>query len=447
MKELESRSQWRSFTSYVLVTTGALVGLGNVLQFPFLVVKYGGLFVLFYVICQLSIALPLLFAELLIGRRGEQNPVGSIGFLTMEANANPHWRALGWLCVFIAFLTMIYYTVSAAFPMGYFIDNIKNIFQNNFLQGESLQLNNHDFWSFTQLEAWFIIFLVLAMIVVCRGIHRGLEEISMITVPLYFIILLSLAIYTSTLGYFVEAIHHLFTVNPNSQVYEIFLVALALAFMKYKTGMGVMIVYGSYLPYHVPLAKSTLCVVIIDAFVSLFSYFIIFPMTFASSPDANLIALTGHNVISIFGALPNGLIISSIFFFATVLIAWTPIIAMGETIVMTLVERLSWSRAFASLMLTFLVLIFGSLEVFTHLQWADNFHHWLKNFTLDFLTPIVVFFIAIFVGWIMARESTEDELHFKPIFYKIWRFLMRYVVPIAVLIVLFTVTVLEKLPF
>lgn len=442
MIELESRSQWRSFTSYVLVTTGALVGLGNVFQFPFLVVKYGGLFVLFYVICQLSIALPLLFAELLIGRRGEQNPVSSIGFLTMEANANRHWRKLGWLCVCIAFLTMIYYTVSAAFPVGYFIDNIKAIYQHS-----SLQLNNNAMSSYAQLETWFVIFLVLAMLVVYRGIHRGLEEISMITVPLYCIILLSLAIYISTLGYFGDAVSHLFTSYSDSSFYEIFLVALAFAFMKYKTGMGVMIVYGSYLPYHVSLAKSTLCVVVIDAFVSLLSYFIIFPLTFASSPDENLMALTGHNVINIFNALPNGLMISSIFFFAAILVAWTPIIAMAETIVITFIECLSWSRIFASSMLALLILIFGSLEVATHLQWADNLHQWLKNITLDMLTPITVFFIAIFVGWIMARHATEDELHFKPVFYSLWRFLMRYVVPVAVLIVLFTVTVLEKLPF
>ena len=88
------RSQWRSFNSYVLVTTGAIVGLGNVFQFPFLVNKYGGLFLLFYFACQLFIALPLLFAELLIGRRGKQSPPGCFTLLAMECNANPHWRGV-----------------------------------------------------------------------------------------------------------------------------------------------------------------------------------------------------------------------------------------------------------------------------------------------------------------------------------------------------------------
>ncbi len=447
MKNLEHRPQWYSFTSYVLVTTGAMVGLGNVFQFPFLVVKYGGLFVLFYVICQLAIALPILFTELLIGRRGKQNPVGSISLLTMEADASHHWRKLGWACIFISLLTMIYYTVLSAFPIGYFIDNIKDIYQHTSPINGSLQLSNTAVANFTSLEMWFVLLLLMAMIVVCRGIHRGLEEISMITVPLYGIILLALAIYVSTLGYLGETISHFFVSDPTISFYEVFLVALALSFMKYKIGMGVMIVYGSYLPYHVPLAKSTLCVIVIDALVSLLSYFIVYPLTIASSPDENLMVLTSHNVINIFDGLPGGLIISAIFFFAAILIVWTPIIAMAETIVVTFTERFYWSRAFASLIVFLSILIFGSFEVATHLQWADvsvfgyPLHDLLRNVTRGILMPIVVFFIAIFAGWIMAPDVTETELHFKPVFYRLWQFLIRFVVPFAVLGVLLSLGV------
>ncbi len=453
MRDIEHRPQWYSFTSYVLVTTGALVGLGNVFQFPFLAIKYGGLFILFYIICQLTIALPLLFAELLIGRRGKQNPVGSIGLLTIESDANYHWRALGWSCVLIAFLTMIYYTVIAAFPIGYFIDNVKDIYQHATPLNGSIPLHNEAVSSFAKLETWFIVFVGLAMIVVYRGIHRGLEEISMITVPLYFIILLLLAIYISTLGYFGDSVSRIFTNDPHISLYEIFLAALALAFMKYKTGMGVMIVYGSYLPYHVSLAKSTLLVVIIDALVSLFSYFIVYPLTLTGNAEV-LSELSTHNVVTIFNGLPGGLIISAVFFFAAILIAWTPIIAMAETVVVTLMERLYLSRTYASIMLILLILLCGSFEAASQFEWANvkiwgdySLHNLLKNITLDVLTPMVVFFIAIFIGWVVSRDVTEEELRFKPIFYRLWRFLIRYVVPIAVLVVLFTVTVLEQLPF
>src|SRR5690606_408511 len=81
------RAQWSSLPNYLLVTVGAVVGLGNVFQFPFLVLHYGGEFVLFYVIFELFISIPLMLTDLTIGRRGKQNPVGAFSILSMEMKA------------------------------------------------------------------------------------------------------------------------------------------------------------------------------------------------------------------------------------------------------------------------------------------------------------------------------------------------------------------------
>src|SRR5258708_3989909 len=96
------RSQWSSSLSYLIVMIGAVVGLSNVIQFPFLVSQYGGLFVLFYIIFEFAISLPLLFVELSIGRRGKQNPVGAIDILCLESGASRRWRYLGWLCFIVS---------------------------------------------------------------------------------------------------------------------------------------------------------------------------------------------------------------------------------------------------------------------------------------------------------------------------------------------------------
>lgn len=438
----EQRSQWRSFPSYVLVTTGAIVGLSNIFRFPFLLTKYGGLFLLFYIICQLSVALPLLFAELLIGRRGKQNPVGSIGILTMEAQASPRWRLLGWLCFLIAFITMCYYIITAAFPVGYFIDNIKDIFTHATPIGEAVKLDTNSVSTFSQLETWFIIFLLLAMLVLYRGINRGLEQISMITVPLYFIILLALAIYISTQGYFGETIRHLFQSHPDVSIYEVFIAALALSFLKYNVGMGVMIVYGSYLPYQVSLAKSTILIVLIDAIVSLLSYFIVFPLALASSANGMLPDLSTNNVITIFGSIHHSLILSALFFFSAILIAWTPIIAMGETVIVTLMERLNWSRVKACYVLAFVLLIIGTVIVGSNMKGMSDilfghitFYNMLRNFTMNVMAPVAAFFIAIFAGWIIKKNVTENELNFKHGFYVLWRFLIRYIAPAAIILI------------
>lgn len=443
MNDMQTRAQWRSFSSYVAVTTGAVVGLGNVFQFPFLVTKYGALFLIFYFLCELMIALPLLFSELLIGRRGKQNPVGSIDILAMESGANPRWDLLGWWCVFVGFVTMGYYTVSAAFPVGYLIDNIKTLMSSTNSLSSALQLDTTAMSSFSNVEICFVIALLLAMLVVCRGINRGLEAISLIVIPFYCIALFLLACYISTQGYFGATIQSLFALHSDIRVFEIFLAALALGFLKYGTGMGVMIVYGSYLPYHVPLAKSTLVVVAIDAFVSLVSYFIIYPLTLSSSPEGSLLALHSHNVITIFSAIPHGLFISALFFFVVILVAWMPIIAMAETIVVTLMERLYWSRAFATIMSLLAVFLLGTFVVGTRTAWTDItiFSHYqlfdmVKRIAMNYLTLIAALFIALFAGWVVRRHATEGELRFKPVFYLLWRWLIRFVIPVVLVLVL-----------
>src|SRR5579872_1363075 len=117
MNDMQHRPYWSSMTSYLLVTTGAIVGLGNFIFFPFFVYKLGAVFVLFYIICELFISMPILFAELLIGRRGKQNPVGSFEILAMETGASQWWRFIGWLCFLILFLTLASYTVIVASPV------------------------------------------------------------------------------------------------------------------------------------------------------------------------------------------------------------------------------------------------------------------------------------------------------------------------------------------
>lgn len=453
MSDQQPRAQWYSFNSYVAVTTGAIVGLGNVFQFPFLITQYGGLFLFFYFICQLFIGLPLLFAELLIGRRGMQNPVGSINTLIVESSANSRWSCLGWMCLLTAFFTICYYAVAAAFPMGYFIDNINTLTHSHFTKTD-LELDTSAVSGFGQLELCFVLFLFLAMIVVYRGINRGLETISLIIVPLYCIILFALVIYIASQGYIDEGMREILKHHPEAPWKEIFLAALGLSFLKYKIGLGVLMVYGSYLPYHVPLAKSTLVVVLIDFIISLLSFFILYPLALMAGDDGSHLILSSHNVMIIFSGLPNGLIVSAFFFFAAILMVWTPLIAMGETIVITLIERLGWSRFYASTVTMIAAFILGTFVVATHMDWIDvqivgqyPLHNLLRNITMDILAPINALLISIFAGWVMYRNTTEIELGFKPFFYTLWRFLMQYVIPIAIFLVLVTVTVLEKLPF
>jgi NSS family neurotransmitter:Na+ symporter len=415
--DLQPRAQWRSLYSYILVTTGAVVGLGNIFYFPFFVIKFGGLFVLSYVLCELFISVPLLFSELLIGRRGKQNPVGAIGVVALESDASSRWRFLGWLCFLILFLTLSYYIVMVAFPLEYLFNSLKLLISSDLT-------NTFNTNAFFPLEICFLLFLFLTMAVIIRGINRGLEKISFIVVPLYFIILLGVAFFLGFQGNFLTALQGLFQIIPDQSLLEIMLIALVFAFFKLNVGMGSMMVYGSYLPYNVSLGKSTGIIIGLDALASLLSYFIISPMSQNSSAGLSL-----QNMGLMFSSMPHGIVVASLFFLAAVIAAWTATIAIAESAAITMIERWQISRVKAVIILS-------------NTLWPDVliFSHWtiegfIKNFASDMATPIAATLIAIFCGWIVAKQITYDELGFSPVIYNVWRVLVKYVCPVFIIFI------------
>lgn len=434
------RSQWRSETSYLLVTIGAIVGLGNFFEFPFLVAEYGGIFVLFYILCEIGISIPLLFSELMIGRRGKQNPVGSIGVLSIEVSASYRWRLLGWLSFVVVSLSLASYCCAAAYPVGFFYSSVSALFAG--ATSSAIPVNSHLVSSFSHLEMFFLFFLFATALVVIRGINRGLELISQIVVPSYFLILLGLAIYTFIFVDFTHTLAALFDFKANGQIVATLFAALTFAFFKLGVGMGSMIVYGSYLPYSVPFARSTLLIILFDAIISLLSYFIIYPLTIRSDLNVFSADPIGHNIVAVFATTPGGLYVPILFFFAAIIAAWTPTIAMAETAVITLIERLNLSRLRAVLYLAIPIILIGTFDVLTQTRW-DNItlfnliplNSVTSTITAKILTFISAFFIAIFAGWVLPRRITKSELGFKPVFYKLWLFLVRFIAPISIVLI------------
>lgn len=439
------RAQWSSYSSYVLVTTGSIVGLGNIFNFPFLVAKYGGIFVLFYILSSLFIAIPAMFAELLIGRRGKQNPVGAISIVAMESKATRYWRLIGWLCFVILFLTLSYYTVAVSMPLSYLIDNIGMLVNHR-----STQFNTTDYVSisshFFLLEICFLVFLLITMAVIVRGINRGLEGISWITVPTYFIILFLLVVYSAIYGDFWGAIKYVFQAPSEQPILPIAFAALMYAFFTLNIGMGSLMVYGSYLPYDVPLAQSTIIIVCLDALAAFLAYFTIFPLMLQSHSISQTETLSYQNIMTLFTGVPYGTVIATLFFLAAVIAAWTPTIAMAESATLTLIERFGISRLKGSILIAIGAIIVGTIVVLSYTKWPDvhMFSQWtiagfIQNFASDIATPISAFLIAIFTGWVVKRSITESELEFYPFVYQLWRFSIRYLAPMVILIILLLV--------
>ncbi|WP_419421251.1 hypothetical protein ACNVED_15390 (plasmid) [Legionella sp. D16C41] len=428
-KILKQRAQWDSNYDYLLVTIGSVIGLGNIFQFPFFVAKFGASFIVVYLFCELFISIPLILAEFFIGRRGKQNPVGAVSLLAMESGANYRWRWLGWICFVILVLTLGYYCVN----VSVYLSSLFGLNQLKLQVGQFLAISPvNTILSFF----YFLIFLLLTMVVVARGINRGLEKISRITVPLFFIIFFILALCASYFGSFKNALLYLTQFN-HPITPELLLSALTYAFFKLNTAMGSMIVYGSYLPATTRLGKSTLIIFSFDLIASFLSYFIIFPLLLAQSNMALLSHLDLAIVLRSMLHLPSGILIATCFLLATVLASWMPAIAFAESAAVTIIERFSLKRIISTIIIALLAIIIGALIIFTThlLPEAWSMSEVVQELAGQILTPISAFIIAIFVGWVLNQNVARTELDFNPKLFAIWQFLIRYIVPILIIIV------------
>jgi|GEM_PF-6266719 len=435
-----TRAQWSSLWGYLLVTTGMVVGLGNIFGFPYLVTKHGSLFILCYLGFELLLGIPVFLAEALIGRRGRQNPIGSISILAMEGGASRHWRKVGWLYFAALFLMVSYYSVESSFPLAYFVDALTTTIKNFGVANVSvLPVTNFELNVAPSQVIFLLAFLIATFLVTARGINRGLESISRITVPFFFITFSGLAIYSCYVGNFKMALMNLVHFDLHHLTFDMVFVAFTYAFFKLASGMGTMIVYGSYLPLTARLGRSTLVVVCFDAIASLVSYFIIYPtMLNNSGLTQSFSNLSYHSIPNIFSHLPGGgQFVTVLFFFATVIAAWMPTIAFTEGITLTLVERLNLTRYKATLLAASAITTMACTVLLFYAKWpkVKLFGTWtvrsvVPDLSSDVLTPLAALLISLFVGWVVEKEISAAELRLKPALFSCWYVLIRYVAPV-----------------
>ncbi|KTD28700.1 sodium-dependent transporter [Legionella israelensis] len=421
------RAQWDSNLDYLLVTIGSVIGLGNIFLFPFFVAKFGPLFIVFFLLFELLISIPVVLSEFFIGRRGKQNPVGAISLLAMESGANYRWRWIGWICFTILVLTLGYYCLHTS---SYFYSLIEELlhFKSNPAKSSVTISPANSAWSFF----YFLIFLAMTMAVVVKGINRGLEKISRIVVPFFFVLFGILAVYASFTGDFKAAWQYLLQFNGEISG-PLIVSALIYAFFKLNTAMGTMVVYGSYLPPTTRLGKSTLIIAGFDLLASLLSYFIIFPLLFAHIGSEFLSQFKLETTLNTFLQIPGGFWFASFFLLGTILASWMPAIAFAESATVTLIERASLKRITSTALITMVVIIIGILMLWLPEEWS------MEEITLELaeqiLTPISALLIALFAGWVIGKETANIELDFGKKLFGIWRFLIRYLVPVCIVIV------------
>ena len=435
---------WRNRWLFILAATGSAVGLGNIWKFPYITGENGGgAFVLVYLVCICLIGLPVMLAEVMLGRMGRQSPINTMRAIAKDAGAHKLWSGIGWMGAVAGFLILSFYSVIAGWALAYIFRMAGGVFD-----GATAQVAESTFSNLIGnpevLLAWHSIFMVLTIAVVARGVNQGLEKAIRILMPMLFVLLFLLLGYALTSSGFAEGFSFLFSFDFSKLTANSVVVAMGHAFFTLSLGLGAIMAYGAYMPSDVSIGKTIVLVGVLDTLVALAAGLAIFPIVFANglTPGEGP-GLLFQTLPIAFGQMPGGTIFGTLFFVLITFAAWSSSISLAEPIVAWAVESLGMSRASAAtwvgvaawLLGLGTVLSFNLLSDFTF--FGKTIFDSLDFLTTNILLPMGGLFIAIFVGWVMHKSDVQREVSMSnPLLFKAWLVLLKFIAPLAVILVL-----------
>jgi NSS family neurotransmitter:Na+ symporter len=432
---------WASRWTFIMAATGSAVGLGNIWKLPYVAGSNGGgAFVLVYLACILLIGVPVMMAEVLIGRSGGQSPINSMRDGVVQSNANPLWQHVGWLGVAAGMLILSFYAVIAGWALDYIFEVASGELRG--VNGESAAAVFGNLLADpSRLIMWQSIFMLLCVGVVVGGVKKGLGVAVEILMPLLFVMMLVLLGFAYFKGNFAAAWGFLFNFNLDALTWRGVLEAMGQAFFTLSIGMGAIMAYGAYMPRKANIGKTILIVAFFDSSVAIISGLIIFSIVFATQgiePSAG----PGLMFISLpvaFGSMPGGLLIGAIFFVLVSIAAWSSAISLLEPCVAWLIETKNLGRVRANLLLAGFAWVLGLGSVLSFNLWSEykvagfTFFDFLDFLTANIMLPISGLLIALFVGYAMKKELVDAEMAgTSPGVMQLWQLTLRYIAPVAI---------------
>ncbi len=438
----ETLERWQSRRAFILAVTGAAVGLGNIWRFPYMTGENGGsAFLLLYIVFVLLLGLPMMMAEIMIGRAGRRSPMQALAFLADEADVSRHWKWLGLFGAITVFFILSFYSVVSGWSIEYLISAVNG----NFVGLSPPQIGaSFDAFLADPLRMTFnhTLFMLLTMSVVAAGIANGIEKLNNVMMPLLYAILIVLGGYAVTTPGFGAAMHWLFTPNVAAITWSVVLNAMGHAFFTLAVGACALMAYGAYMPEEQSLPKAVFAVALLDITVALLSGIAIFSVVFTHGLDPS----EGPGLMFVtlpiaFSELPGGQVWLGAFFLLLLVATWTSSINLAEPMVSMLVGS-GWRRSRAAILIGSLVWLVGLLSVLSFSTLADV--HWVGEmnfFTLvstvppDIFLPVGGLLIAIFAVWMMSKEAATAALGVGAGGFRLWRWLVRYVsIPLTVVV-------------
>lgn len=452
-----SKTGFNSSFGAIMAAAGSAVGLGNIWRFPYICGKYGGgAFLLVYIFFVFFIGMVLMMSEFVIGRRSNEAPIRAYATLCPKHTS---WKLVGLLGLITCFLILAIYLVISGWTLNYFWESLTGTLSSIPTTGFKVHFNT--FASSTVRPAVFIVaFLIFTFLVIVGGVQKGIERVSKLLMPILVVLLIVMCARSLTLEGASEGVAYLFNPDFTKLTGEGVLAALGQALFSLSVGMGVMIVYGSYLPVDDNILKTSMWITLCDFFIAVLSGVAIFPAVFACGQEPTggpgLVYEVLPVVFQSFGGL--GTVFATVFFLLLSLAALTSAISLLEALTAWLNKN--GMRRFSAALLISVLVVFLSIAASFAYGDADNakaslsngiwydikiaemsIYEFLDKLTGTYLPPICALLTIIFFGWVMKKEDIMDELsnhgtvkigYFNVFYY----FLVRFVAPVALLVVL-----------
>ena len=430
----------------LVAMAGSAIGLGNLWRFPYMVGEYGGAaFIFVYIICFFLLCLPILIAEITIGRRSQVNAFRAFHRLAPHSK----WNLVGILMVATPIIVVSYYSVIGGWSLEYFVKACSL----DFSAGAGSETGFGDMFNGFITSVWppliyHTVYLLVTAAVVAVGVKSGIERFGKIMMPLLFVIMIVIAVRSATLPGAGSGLEWLFKPDFSKIDASVCAAALGQGFFSLSVGFGIMLTYGSYISKKENIGISSFYTAVSDLVFALIASCAIMPAVFVFGLDPREgPGLVFETLPFIFSNMPLGGLISILFFLALIVAALTSSISLFEVGVAYLMEERRLSRKKSSVIIfavTWLLGILCSLSFgpLSDLKlFGNTLFNFFDKFSANYLMPFGALLIVLFVGWRMKKEDVRDEftnggtLRGNSRIFGLAYFLIRYVAPLAIVVI------------
>ena len=424
----EKREQFRSRLGFILAAAGSAVGIGNLVGFPVNAAKSGGAaFLIVYAAFIVFICLPVMIAEMSLGRNTKRNPLGAYKAIAGDTSL---WRFGGWLALITPFMIAVFYQVLTVWLLGYFIGAVSGNLDAMAAQGYFSEFINSN-----GVFLYLILLTILIGIILNSGVQNGIERLAKVLMPSLFIMLIALTIFVLTLPNAFLGVKYYLVPDFSKINVSVINIALSQAFFSLSLGMGILITYGSYIRKTESVSGGAKMVALVDTSVAFFAGLLILPAIFAFNPNIDTAELSTSSVSLVFTFLPKiflslqsvigfigASIFASTFFLLVFFAALTSQVSILQVPLSAFQDELKYSRfksilalgALAALLVLACIVSFGMVDGFTQfLNYGgktNSFFDLIVDVFYETILPLNGFIVCLFVTYRWKRANMNGEL-------------------------------------